>query len=381
LWLIGTLLLLALSAPAIAPAVKSVLAKSASLPLPEFVDLYVRLRHPHHYDPSSWPAALWVTFLLPIVLAVPAFRIAEREMASEKLQRARHAFALFCGMLLVALLGAGLFYVSEPLVQMSLYRFSIFPKLLSCVAAAWLIVRGGWGVVLIRTVVMGMFVVLTVLIATSGLFERLPPFLRANAFPMWLFALFASVALLRPRVLGWARELFGTLTATCVVISLVVSWPKLGIAHEGQRGDDAGYLQVCNWASTNTPQDAVFLVPPDEQSMRLHGRRAIVINFKNVPQLSGELGEWRDRLENVLQRDDLRTLPRPFRRTLDAIRARYAELPPEHLATVAKRYGARYVVSVRRFDTQALGTPAFSDSEGHYFLYDLNEPLSPGTTR
>jgi hypothetical protein len=377
-WFIGTALLLALSAPAIVPAVQSVLAKTASLPLREFVDLYVRLRHPHHYDPSSWPAALWISFLLPIALAIPAYRAAERENPNDALARARHAFVLFCGMLIVGLLGAGLFYVSEPLVQMSLYRFSIFPKLLSCVAAAWLIVRSGWGVVVVRTLVMTMFLGVTAVILSRA---AMPPFVRANLFPMWLFALFASVALLRPRVLGWGRELFGTLTATCVVVSLVLSWHKLGITHEGLRGDDTGYLELCDWASKHIPTDAVLLVPPDEQSMRLHGRRAIVVNFKNVPQLSGELGEWRDRLQNVLEIDDLRRLPRPFHKTLDAIRARYAELPAEHLVQAARRYGARYVLSVHRFDTNELGAPVFSDSGGRYFLYDLHEPLIPGTTR
>src|SRR5690606_18566005 len=30
------------------------------MPLGEFVDLYVHLRHPHHYDPMSWPKAMWI---------------------------------------------------------------------------------------------------------------------------------------------------------------------------------------------------------------------------------------------------------------------------------------------------------------------------------
>jgi hypothetical protein len=375
--LVGTALLLALSAPAIAPAVKSVLAKTASLPLAEFVALYVRLRHPHHYDPASWPVALWLTFLLPVAIAMPAYRRMEREMPSEALQRARHAFILFCGMLVLALLGAGITYVSEPLVQMSLYRFSIFPKLLSCLVAAWLVVRLGWAQGALRVLVIAMLIGLTGFILAVDSAGRLPPFLVANAFPMWLFALLATAAVLRPRVLGWGRVAFGTLTAACVVVSLFVSWPKLGIAHVGQRGDDAGYLEMCRWAAEHSPRDAVFVVPPDEQSFRLHGRRAIVVNFKNVPQLSGELGEWRDRLQNVLAIDDLRKLPQPFHRALDAIRTRYAELPPEHLSSIARRYGARYAVSVRRFDARSFGEPAFSDSGGRYFLYDLEQ--SPAT--
>ena len=41
----------------------------------------------------------------------------------------------FCAMLLVALIGAGIWYFSESLIQLYLYRFSIFPKLLACIGA------------------------------------------------------------------------------------------------------------------------------------------------------------------------------------------------------------------------------------------------------
>jgi hypothetical protein len=371
-WCIGTTLLLALSAPAILPAVKSVLAKTASLPLPEFVALYVRLRHPHHYDPSSWPVALWLTFLLPMAAVAPAYRSMKRLAPRESLARAGDAFVLFTLMLCTALLGAGIWYLSEPLIQMSLYRFSIYPKLLSCVAAAWLIWKSAGGRTALRAVVFGICVALTIFLATLNTWQgRVPAAVLNNGFPVWLFAVFASVSLLRPRVTGWARPLFAALTSACVVVCLLLSWHKIGLTLDALRGDDAGYMEVCDWARRNTPKNAVFLVPPDEQSFRLHGERAIVVNFKNVPQLSGELGEWRNRLQAVLDVRDIRTLPRPFPRTLDAIRARYAARSPEHLRNVARRYGARYVLTLRS-SAATFGPAVFSDSGSRYFLYDLD---------
>ena len=110
------------------------------------------------------------------------------------------------------------------------------------------------------------------------------------------------------------------------------------------RGDSPEYVELSTWARENTPKDAGFLVPPDEQSFRLHARRAIVVNFKNVPQLSAELPEWRDRLQNVLDLPDLMSLPKGMGATLSAIRDRYAALPPSHLAQTARRYRATYVV-------------------------------------
>src|SRR6185369_9789641 len=103
------------------------------------------------------------------------------------------------------------------------------------------------------------------------------------------------------------------------------------------------YVAICDRIRQNTPVDSIFLVPPDEQAFRLRAQRAIVVNFKAVPQLSGELRQWRDRLRDVLDLADLNTLPRPFAATLEAIRQRYESLPPEHLEQVARKYHARYV--------------------------------------
>jgi hypothetical protein len=90
--------------------------------------------------------------------------------------------------------------------------------------------------------------------------------------------------------------------------------------------------------------DAVFLVPPDEESFRLVGERAIVINFKGVPQFDGELVEWRNRLQRVLDLPTLTGLPHRFDYALGAIGKRYAGLPDEYLVGVAREYGARYLV-------------------------------------
>jgi hypothetical protein len=348
---------------------RSVLAKTDRLPLATFVDLYVRLRHPHHYYPASWPAVLWVTFLLPIAIAIPAYRRMLRGTAdAEHLRRASDAFWLYVLMLMIALLGAGIVYVSEPLVQMSLYRFSIYPKLLSCIATAWLLFNRDPGKAGLRWAVMLLFALATVLVVGH---LRAPFVVQTNAFVIWLFALLATTSMLRPRVEGWGRLLFGAITSACVIASLGMSWHKLGFVHEGLRGDDAGYLALCDWVERNTPKDAVFVVPPDEQSFRLRARRAVVVNFKNVPQLSGELGEWRARLERVLDVKDVRARPSPFPKTLAALRARYANLAPAHFVTLAHAYDARYVVTIRAIDDPQLGKLVFSDPTGTYFLYDL----------
>src|SRR5438874_69724 len=79
--------------------------------LAEFVDLYVRLRHPHHYDPSSWPMWLWLSFILPLPPAVWMFVSLKRtgRMTHAWEQMAR-IFLMFCLILVGALLAAGITY-------------------------------------------------------------------------------------------------------------------------------------------------------------------------------------------------------------------------------------------------------------------------------
>ncbi len=285
---LGTLGAILPSAINIAIAARLKLSANASMPLDQFVDLYARLRHPHHYDPSSWPAMLWIAALWPAVPAVIVLR-----------GPARRIIVIFLALILVALLGAGAWFISETLVQMSLFRFSIYVQLLGCIAAA-------------------------VWFARRPNRKRLAAALGASGCA----AIFAICAARGP--------FFGAFTM-----------PR----------DDPDYLAMCRWAARNTPVDAIFIVPPDEESMRLVGRRAIVVNFKGVPQLSGEMLEWRDRLCAVLDLPNLSGLPHGFAATRQAIRSRYDQLTLEQFQAVANKYGARYMIA-----SHPLASPANANS-------------------
>jgi hypothetical protein len=367
-WLAGTVVLLALSAVQIVPAAGAVLARSGRLPLHEFVDLFVRVRHPHHFDPRSWHWGVWLCFIAPLPAAVLAYRRERPTPATPGRRRAAVVFLLFAGAIVFALLTAGFWFVGETFVQLNLYRFSIYPKLLSCVAVAWLL----WDrTPAVRQWLCGALVAAVAACACVVMFR---PALY-NVHVAFFFFAIALVAL--ATLAGIRRELVAALLMgiSFTFIAYVGGANRIpaGVEVGGLAGDDPAYRSVAAWARDHTATDSVFLVPPDEESFRLYARRAIVVNFKGVPQLSAELPEWRDRLLKVLDFQstrDLLALPRPMGRTLAAIRARYDSLPPEHLFAVARDYHARYVVLTRRPDAAPSGTTCAFDN-GRYFLYDL----------
>jgi hypothetical protein len=348
----------------IALAMSALASRSGRMPLEEFVALYVKLRHPHHYDPRSWPPALWVSFLWPLPFAFVMLRT-----TSDARRATGRVFVTLSALIVVALICAGLTFVSESLVQMSLYRFSIYIKLLSVVAAAYVLCESPR----LPRAASRALIAMLILVAAGGaaIFGRhAPPEMAWHRAALALFVALsvvpAAYALRPPRV----AVLIGAIGLALIPIVL---WTRLGMAMP--RWLDPEYLEVCAWARDNTPKDAIFLVPPDEEPFRLNARRAIVVNFKSVPQLSGELPEWRRRLERVLDDTNLAALPqnshRPMHATLDAIRQRYDSRSGEHLFAVAREFGARYVVVGHVLEAAYNGKLVFVDVKEDFYVYDL----------
>jgi hypothetical protein len=272
----------------------------------------VRLRHLHHYDPLHWPVLLWLCFLAPLPFAILMWG---QNWHSRAWRIVGRICVLISALLVFAFVFAGIWYISERLVQLSLWRFSIYVKLFSCIAfAIWIEHR----------------------ILRSAPSYRKP----------WSL---------------WAQT-------GCAIALVVIFWSHLGIRLRD--GESADYLEVCRWSRDHTPVDATFLVPPSEESFRLHGQRAIVINFKGAGQLRNEIAQWQERLSDVVGVTDLRTLPHSFVAAQDEISRRYDQRPLNELFDVARKYRAEYVVLTGRSDSPDAQL-LFSSVNSRFFLYHL----------
>ncbi len=331
------------------------------LPRQQFIDLYVHLRHPHHYDLRTWPIALWLSVLWPMPTG---FVWLKRELrvhdSRAPVELARTSF-LLASLILVAIVGAGFWYVSESLVQMSLYRFTIYLQLFACIATAIVLTRSRfanrW-----TSFVAGIGILLPMIIVC---FVR-KPLVIEREYPLIAFGITCAVILFFHRIPKSATFSVAALIVACVFAesraSRIIRWTQQ---------DDADYLEVCDWARTHTSIDSILLTPPDETEMRLRGQRAILVNYKCVPQLSSELPQWRDRLQDVLDLPNLMLLPKRFNATLAAIRKQYDSLTGEHLKQTAKKYDARYLVATHSLADLPDSQIAYRSTSGRYFVYDL----------
>jgi hypothetical protein len=283
------------------------------------------------------------------------------------MRRTIRILIIFCAVVLISLLTAGVWYISETVIQMSLSRFSIYPKLLTCVMASIFLCDH-----IPRSIISWIVAAMAVavwLLRNSGV----SPLLRINSycigFILTLFALATIFEVYDSR--SRRRPLIIAGLAIEAIALLATAWRHQAIGFQAITPlvDSPAYLQVCEFAHQHTPVDAVFLVPPDEESFRLVGRRAIVINFKGVPQFDGELAEWRDRLCHVLHLPTLQNLPHRFDAALRAIGQRYAVLPDSILVQTARSFGARYIVVPHPLHSAVAGRLIFENRQ--FYLYDL----------
>jgi hypothetical protein len=390
--ILGTVLLLAGVAPNVVHAIPAVLhQRQAGLSLAEFVELYVRIRHPHHYDPSRWHRLEWLAFTWQIPFAIAAFWLwwrrrgrdgADVDYARRETMR---VYAGFCVALLIAFVGAGIWYVSTTLIQLSLYRFGVFVHLLGCVAAAYLISDAARSLTLRQR--------FAVLVAFGGIFTVITAGILLDAYHNYdpsnalaTFHRFVTPGLIAfacmsfaPALLLWIQSCTAQWQRRVYVLGCVAMLALLGARRGTWRGlvyasdGTADQLALCDWIrdSRHTPVDAIFLVSPSDQIFRLHAQRAIVVNFKSPPQLSSELPQWRDRLRDTVNLADLSGLA-GFRGDIDwKLNQLYENVPDDTRYATARKYGASYVLVAHRMPQRFDNDLIYHRENSYFFLYHV----------
>jgi hypothetical protein len=284
-------------------------------------------------------------------------------------------FMVILTLLVIAFLFAGVWFLNEPLVQLCLWRFSIFIKMFSCIGAAWFAVSqlGTAGVRWVAPALTGAFA-----IGVSVFWKLHDEFQGMAGQTVWAHRTALLLILIVLVVISidglWSakrdRRVFRWTAIAGMLVILAGAWPALGIGMTPEP-EDPNYRNVCAWARQSTPVDAIFLVPPQETDFRLYAQRAIIVNFKHVPQLSGEIIQWRQRLLDVLGLHDVSQLPQDYTRTMDAISSTYESRPADALIAVASQYSASYIVVDHPLASAKLALAYHADGNPFY-VYEIS---------
>jgi hypothetical protein len=318
-----------------------------------FVQTYVELRHPHHYQPLVWPWWVWSLFVLPSLTAAAVFR---RPSRADRTRLLKVAWLYLLGLQVIALLLAGVWYVSETMIQMSLWRFSPHAKLLAIVGiTSWLwrrkpqVVRISVGIAAAAMLMVFPVSILIVLLSARFLQQRIetPDSLMTLSLAGGVigYVLWSRRLARQDKARSFLSQVVPSALAIVVVLTtLSVEAPP----PPGQSPPDEGIVQAAAWARDNTPMNAKFLVPPGVgSSFPIQSRRSHVVSFKPVPQLAASLESWADRIRDVTGTSDLTSYVgglRGYQVAQQQMDADYHARPLGDLLDVARRHDATHVL-------------------------------------
>ena len=96
------------------------------------------------------------------------------------------------------------------------------------------------------------------------------------------------------------------------------------------------WREMCDWAATETPTDALFLTPRLAQTFRWYAGRSEVVSRKDVPQDAAGIVEWWRRLNRIYATD---------LGSREVWRESLAELGATRLNELGAEFGADYVIT------------------------------------
>lgn len=214
--------------------------------------ILTHIRAPHHYLPSAFSSASWVTFG-SLILVGGSFMWVDSSRTSNGRVRT----------LIFALFGITLIVLAVSLVLISTFEIDLVTRLQPFSLAVFARILG----------VLGCISIITTFISTSRLRQVDALLSQTRWLPFAILFLIVSVFFLRP----WFIQLKSGETAPT--------------AMESQLD-----LVTGSWIKQNTSTDALFAVPPSLSGFQIQSSRSQFVNFKAFPFTKKESEEWLHRL-------------------------------------------------------------------------------------
>lgn len=299
-------------------------------------ELAFQVRGAHHYDPRSFSPGIALLWSTPVALAVGLLTLRRARESGDALAltRARRLLVL-CLALLAAGLVAGWTGWPTFLNRFFVWRFAPLALVLAyaVLGQALLTTPGRARGVLLMLAPLGALIVLR-----HGSNNDLPAGVIVAALLVVCTILLRSAWGVRGGALALgAVALAGLAGSTVSAAGGYRPAPRPLVL--------APHDPLSDWLRTHTPSDAVLVVPPDVEGIRIRARRAIVVNVKGFPLGKGDqIRAWQERIEDVcgVRLDALESRGYAIGAEL---RRYYLARPARDLAQVMHRYGATFLVT------------------------------------
>ncbi len=305
-------------------------------------------RNPHHNIASTWRLMDFVRFL--IFLATALF-ISYKIYPSSN-QAARNLFKLLfiiSGIILVLNLLGFVFTEIWPIYQVVVAQ--LFRNNLFLFFTAAVIFYGGT-LTLVKKRQLP-----TIFLTAIFLFNQ-PLFSLTGKADLLAFIVFLVAGLLYVY-----KKYF--LVIVLLLLAFYLTNYHIPFRYDSDVDQSASFIQLINWVKTNTPEKAVFIIPPEMEDFRLMSQRAVVADWKGFPFQKVGMWQWYQRMcdlgniknckDGLIQRNE--------------VVIGYLTLTPTDILRLAEKYQASYLISSLYYPSLKLVY------QNDYFLYEINQHL------
>ena len=140
---------------------------------------------------------------------------------------------------------------------------------------------------------------------------------------------------------------------------------------DGTTGKRAGaaveWKDMCQWVKENTPKDAKFWIPRDEQTFKWHARRADIGTRKNIPQDAAAIVEWRKSMGDLFGYRNAEGVSMTDRLLTTLLNNK----TDEQIAELRQRYGFNYIICAQSYEMPTHSTLKMVYENDLYCLYQV----------
>jgi len=263
---------------------------SSDLSNPDIFYILTYMRHPHHYCPFSFPYKDYLAFF---------------------------------GLLTIFLLAIYLNYIPKN------PEFHHFCKI--CIGS--ILMLGIIGTIFVEIIPIP-------LIGKLQLF-RINPFIAIFAYPYIFSLLIGTVSILIPKSLCLTSNKCHFMKPFVIVIAVILS--GIILVQTDIHATETKNDELYQWIQGNTPDDAVFIIPPRMDDFRLGANRAIVVDWKAFPFKDSAIIEWKERIYDVTDNYENNFLFQGFS-SYSQLDKSYALMNESDFLYLSKKYDAKYLV-------------------------------------